>query len=172
MAPLRSAARSVRVWRMSSSRAAACLSSSSCSWPYVAGRNPGHAPLSASVSQSAASQWMPCLAAFVRNAAGAQAARMSYRRIAAWICFPLSPPPPFFWVGPCRGQLPASQRALGRCVPRGGAQTPCPPPLRAFTRRCVALRGSARVLGRARLVPRRPPPSGSVGQGQGQGRTG
>ena len=44
MARLRSAARSARSWRMSSSRAAACLSSSSCSCPCVVGQNPGDAP--------------------------------------------------------------------------------------------------------------------------------
>ena len=64
MARLRSAAKSAHKWRMSSSRAAACLSSSSCSLPCVAGLNPGDAPRSSSVSGSAASEWMPCRAAF------------------------------------------------------------------------------------------------------------
>ena len=77
MARLRSAARSARKWRMSSSRAAACLSSSSCSWPCVAGRNPGDAPRSSSASRCAASDWMPCRAASAWYAAGAHAARVS-----------------------------------------------------------------------------------------------
>ena len=77
MARLRSAARSARRWRMSSSRAAACLSSSSCSWPCVAGRNLGDAPRSSSVSRSAASDRMPCGAASAWYAAGAHGARVS-----------------------------------------------------------------------------------------------
>ena len=77
MARLRSAARSARNWRMSSSRAAACLSSSSCSWFCVAGGNPGDSPRSSSVSRSTASEWMPCRAAFAWYAAGAHAARAS-----------------------------------------------------------------------------------------------
>ena len=77
MARLRSAARSARSWRMSSSKGAACLSSSSCSWPCVAGRNPGDAPRSLSASQSAAWDRMPCRAASAWYAAGAQAARVS-----------------------------------------------------------------------------------------------
>ena len=89
MVRLRSAARSVRSWRMSSCRRATCLSSSSCSWPCVAGQNPGDAPHSASVSCSAALGWMPCREAFAWYAAGAHAARASYRRIAAWSRFPL-----------------------------------------------------------------------------------
>ena len=62
MARLRSAARSAWSWRMSSSRAATCLSSSSCSWRCVVGRNPGDAPRSSSASRSAASDRMPCRA--------------------------------------------------------------------------------------------------------------
>ena len=77
MARLPSAARSARSWRMSSSRAAACLSSSSCSWPCVVGRNPGDAPRSSSASWSAASDRMPCRAASAWYAAGAHAARVS-----------------------------------------------------------------------------------------------
>ena len=77
MARLRSAARSVRSWRMSSSRAAACFSSSSCSWPCVAGRNLGDAPCSYSASQSATSDRMPCRAASAWYAAGTHAARVS-----------------------------------------------------------------------------------------------
>ena len=77
MARLRSAARRARSWRMSSSRAAACLSSSSCSWPCVVGRNPGDTLCSSSVSRSAASDRMPCLAASAWYAAGARAARVS-----------------------------------------------------------------------------------------------
>ena len=77
MARLQSAARSARSWRMSSSRAAACLSSSSCTWPCVAGRNPGDAPRSSSVSRSSAPHWMPCRAASDWYAAGAHAARVS-----------------------------------------------------------------------------------------------
>ena len=90
MARLPWAARSVRRWRMSSSRAAACPSKSSCSWPCVAGWNPTNAPLSASVSRSAALEWTPWQAAFAWYAAGANAARALYRRIAAWSRFPLS----------------------------------------------------------------------------------
>ena len=77
MARLRSAARSARSWRMCSSRAAACFSSSSCSWPCVVGRNPGDAPRSSSASRSAASDRMPCHAASGWYAAGAHAARVS-----------------------------------------------------------------------------------------------
>ena len=77
MARLRSAARRARSWRMSSSRAAACLSSSSCSWPCVVGRNPGDTPCSSSVSRSAASDRMPRLSASAWYAAGARAARVS-----------------------------------------------------------------------------------------------
>ena len=77
MARLRSAATSARSWRMSSSRAAACLSSSSCSWPCVVRRNPGDAPRSSSASRSAASDRMPCRAASAWYAAGAHAARVS-----------------------------------------------------------------------------------------------
>ena len=66
MARLRSAARSARKWRMSSSRAAACLSSSSCSLPCVTRRDPGDAP-----------DWMPCCAASAWYTAGAHAARVS-----------------------------------------------------------------------------------------------
>ena len=77
MAHLWSAARSAQSWRMSSSRGAACLSSSSCSWPYVVGRNPGDAPRSSSASRSAASDRMPCRAASSWYATGAHAARVS-----------------------------------------------------------------------------------------------
>ena len=77
MARLRSAARSARSWRMSSSRAAACLSSSSYSLPCVAGQNPGDAPRSSSASRSANSDQMPCRAASAWYAAGAHAARVS-----------------------------------------------------------------------------------------------
>ena len=77
MARLRSAARRARSWRMSSSRAAACLSSSSCSWPCVVRRNPGDTPCSSSGSRSTASDRMPCLAASAWYAAGARAARVS-----------------------------------------------------------------------------------------------
>ena len=77
MARLRSAAKSVRNWRMSSSRAAACLSSSSCSWPCVAGWNPGDAPRSSSLSRSAPSDRMPCRAASAWYTAGSHAARVS-----------------------------------------------------------------------------------------------
>ena len=77
MARLRSAARSARSWRMSSSRGAAYLSSSSCSWPCVVGRNPGDTTRSSSVSRSAASDRMPCRAASAWYAAGAGAARVS-----------------------------------------------------------------------------------------------
>ena len=77
MARLRSAARSARSWRMSSSRAAACLSSSSCSWPCVVGRNLGDAPRSSSASRSAASDRKPCRAASAWYGAGAQSARVS-----------------------------------------------------------------------------------------------
>ena len=77
IARLRSAARSARSWRMSSSRAAAGLYSSSCSWPCVVGRHPGDAPRSSSARQSAASDRMPCRAASARYAAGAHAARVS-----------------------------------------------------------------------------------------------
>ena len=69
MARLRSTAKSARSWRMSSSRAAACLSSSSCSWPCVVGRNPGDALHSSSA--------MPCRAASAWYAAGAHATRVS-----------------------------------------------------------------------------------------------
>ena len=75
MARLQLATRSAHRWRMSSSRVAACLSSSSCSSPCVAGGNPGDAPRSYSVSPSATSDWMPCRAAFAWYAAGAHAAR-------------------------------------------------------------------------------------------------
>ena len=61
---LRLAARSVQRWRMFSSRAGTCLSSCYSSWACVAGRNPGGASLSISVSRSAASEWTPCRAAF------------------------------------------------------------------------------------------------------------
>ena len=64
MARLRLAARCVCKWRMFSSRVAACLSSSSCSWPCVVRQDPGDAPCSSSVSRSAASDWMPCHATF------------------------------------------------------------------------------------------------------------
>ena len=74
MARLRSAARSARSWRMAFSTAAACISSSSCSWPCVAGRNSCDAPLSPSVSRSAASELTPCPAAFALYTAGAHAA--------------------------------------------------------------------------------------------------
>ena len=77
MARLRSAAMSARSWRMFSSRAAACLSSSSCSWPCVVGRNPGDAPGSSSASRSAASDRMPCRAVSAWYAASAHAARVS-----------------------------------------------------------------------------------------------
>ena len=77
MARLRSAARSARGWGMSSSRAAACLSSSSCSWPCVVGRGPGDAPRSSSSSRSAASDQMPCRAVSAWYDAGAHAARVS-----------------------------------------------------------------------------------------------
>ena len=77
MARLRSGAKSVRKWRMSSLRAAACLSSSSYSWPCVVGWNLGDAPRSSSVSRSAASDRMPCRAASARYATGAHAARVS-----------------------------------------------------------------------------------------------
>ena len=77
MARLRSAAKSVRNWRMSSWRAAACLSSSSCFRPCVAGWSPGDAPRSSSVSRSAASDRMPCRAASAWYVAGAHAARVS-----------------------------------------------------------------------------------------------
>ena len=77
MARLRSAARSARSWWMSSSRAAACLSSSSCSWPCVVGRNPCDATRSSPASLSAASDWMPCRAASAWYAAGAHAAGVS-----------------------------------------------------------------------------------------------
>ena len=77
MARLRSAARSARSWRMSSSRGAACLSSSSCSWPCVVRRNPGDASRSSSASRSVASDQMPCRAASAWSAAGAHAARVS-----------------------------------------------------------------------------------------------
>ena len=90
MTRLLSAARRALRWQMSSSRAPACLSSSSCSWPCMAGQNPGDAPLSASVNRSAAVEWTPCRAAFGWYAAGAQAHRASNRRIAAWSRFPLS----------------------------------------------------------------------------------
>ena len=77
MARLRLAARSGRSWRMSSSRAAACLCSTSYSWPCVAGRNTGDAPRSSSVSRSAASDRMPCRAVSAWYAAGAHTARVS-----------------------------------------------------------------------------------------------
>ena len=77
MAHLRSAARSARSWQISSSRAAACLSSSSCSWPCVAGQDPGDAPRSSSASRSAASDRMPCRVASAWYAAGAHATRVS-----------------------------------------------------------------------------------------------
>ena len=77
MARLRSAARSARSWRMSSSGAAACFSSSSCSWPCVAGRNPGNALRSSSASRSGASDQVPCRAASAWYAAGAHPARVS-----------------------------------------------------------------------------------------------
>ena len=67
MARLRSSARSAQSWRMSSSRAAACLSSSSCSWPCVVEQNLGDAPRSSSASRSAASDRMPCRAVSVCN---------------------------------------------------------------------------------------------------------
>ena len=76
MARLRSAAKSGRNWRISSSRAAACLSSSSCSWPCVAGWNPGDARRSSSVSRCAASDRMPCRAASAWYASGAHAAKV------------------------------------------------------------------------------------------------
>ena len=59
------------------SRAAACLSSSSCSWPCVVGRNQGNAPSSPSASRSAASDRMPCRAASAWYAVGVHAARVS-----------------------------------------------------------------------------------------------
>ena len=77
MTRLRSAARSARSWQMSSSRAAACLFSSSCSWPCVVGRNPGDAPRSSSASRCAASDRMPCRAVSACYAASAHAARVS-----------------------------------------------------------------------------------------------
>ena len=77
MARLQSAARSALSSQMSSSRAAACLSSSSCSWPCVVGRNPCDAPRSSSASRSAASDRMPCRAASAWYAAGALSARVS-----------------------------------------------------------------------------------------------
>ena len=77
MVRLRSAARSARTWRMSSPRAVACISSSSCSWPCVVGRNPGDAPRSSSASRIAASDRMPCRAASAWYTAGARAARVS-----------------------------------------------------------------------------------------------
>ena len=89
MARLRWAARSARNRGMSSSRAAACLPNSFCSWFCVAGGILGNAPLSASVSRSAGSEWTPCRAAFAWYAAGARAARASYRRNASRSCFPV-----------------------------------------------------------------------------------
>ena len=77
MARLRSPARNARSWRMSSPRAAACLSSSSCSWPCVVGRHPGDAPGSSFASQIAASDRTPCRAASAWYAAGVHAAMVS-----------------------------------------------------------------------------------------------
>ena len=117
MARLRSAARSARSWQMSSSRAAACLSSSSCSWPCVVGRNPGDTPRRSSVSRSAASDRMPCRAASAWYAAGARAARVSERRTAAGSRFPHS------GGSPSAGSVPAGDgcrrpttRARASCV--------------------------------------------------------
>ena len=90
MARWRSPARRARSCRISYSRAAACLSSSSCSWRCVTGLNPRDAARSASVSLSAASEPMPCLAACAWYAAGGHALRASYRIFAAWSRFPLS----------------------------------------------------------------------------------
>ena len=79
MARFRSAgsSRSARRWRRCSSRVAACVSSSSCSWLCVAGRNPVDAPRSSSVSQSTALVWIPCRGASAWYTAGAHAARVS-----------------------------------------------------------------------------------------------
>ena len=62
----------------------------SCSWPCVEGRNPSEATRGASASLNASSELIRCLAAVVWYAAGTHAARVSYQRIAAWSCFPLS----------------------------------------------------------------------------------
>ena len=49
---------------MSSCRAAACLSSSFCSWPCAAGQTPTDARLIVFPSQIAPSEWTLCRAAF------------------------------------------------------------------------------------------------------------
>ena len=64
MARLPSAATRVQRWRMSSPRTVACCSSSSCSWSSVVGPTCGDTSRSTSASRSAASEWMPCWAAF------------------------------------------------------------------------------------------------------------
>ena len=123
--------RSAGRWQMSSSRATACLSSSSCSWPCVAGPNPGDAPLSASVNRSAASEWTPCRAAFAWKAASAHAAGASSRRIAPWGRFPLSGRPlPSGSTRPGTS-VGAPPRAPGHHALCGGVRTPCPRPPRA-----------------------------------------
>ena len=91
---------------MSCSRAAACLSSSSCSWPCVVGRNPGDAPCSCSASQSAALDRMPCRFCLVRRR------RARYQGVIAenHRLEPLSALQgvPLCRVRPRRGRLPAS----------------------------------------------------------------
>ena len=90
------------------------LSSSSCSWPCVAGRNPGDAPRSSSASRSAASDRMPCRRARCQGV-------MAEDRC-------LEPFPALSGVPPCRvrprrGRLPASHHTCQGVALGGGAST-------------------------------------------------
>ena len=146
MARLRLAARSMRWWLMSSSRAAACLSNSSCIWPCVAGRSPGDATRS---TPSAGAPLHSGCHAELRSPGTPLARTLPGRHTGGAVSR--------FRGGPQQSgpTLPgtaagAPTRAPGRHAARGGVRTRCRRPQRAW--RVGVLLGGVQPGGQGGLV--------------------